>query len=100
MAGISPRQRAILRSLAHSLKPVQHIGKEGITDALVRSVEDALQSRELLKVRVLETAPDAIEEIGQALVGRIAGADLVQIIGRTVVIYRRHPEHPQITLPG
>ena len=100
MAQITPRQRAILKALAHSLRPVQHVGKEGVTDTLVRSVVDALNNRELIKVRVLETAPADAQEIGNELASRIDDASLVQVIGRMLVIYRRHPENPQITLPG
>jgi RNA-binding protein len=100
MAEITPRQRAILKALAHSLRPVQHVGKEGVTDTLVRSVVDALNNRELIKVRVLDTAPADAQETGEELAARIDGANLVQVIGRMLVIYRRHPENPQITLPG
>lgn len=100
MADITPRQRAILKALAHSLNAVQHVGKEGVTDTLVSSVVDALNNRELIKVRVLETAPAGTREIGNELAGRIDGACVVQVIGRMIVLYRRHPEKPQITLPG
>lgn len=97
---LTARQRVHLKSLAHSLKPVQHVGKEGVTDALVRSVEDALQTRELMKVKVLENAPGAARDVADELAGRIAGMHVVQVIGRTVVLYRADPEDPQIRLPG
>jgi RNA-binding protein len=100
MSDLSPRQRAILKALAHSLKAVQHVGKEGVTDTLVRSVVDALNNRELIKVRVLETAPAGAQQIGEELAARIDGASVVQVIGRMIVLYRRHPEKPLITLPG
>jgi RNA-binding protein len=100
MTDLSARQRAILKALAHSLKAVQHVGREGVTDSLVRSVVDALNNRELIKVRVLDTAPGSTREIGEELAGRIDGASVVQVIGRMIVLYRRHPEKPQITLPG
>jgi RNA-binding protein len=59
-----------------------------------------LNTRELLKIRVLETAPADAPELGEQLVARIDGAHLVQVIGRMLVIYRRHPEKPEIRLPG
>ncbi|MDP9348897.1 MAG: ribosome assembly RNA-binding protein YhbY [Gemmatimonadota bacterium] len=96
---LSPRQRAHLRSLAHHLKPVHYIGKEGVTDAGVRAVEDAFNTRELLKVKVLEAAPTNVREAGAELASRIKGAALVQTIGRTAVLYRPHPEKPEIRLP-
>jgi RNA-binding protein len=97
---LTSRQRAHLKSLAHPLKPVLQVGREGLTDAVARSVEDALHTRELLKVRVLEAAPAGAREIGAALAGAIEGAHLVQVIGRTAVLYRPSPEEPQIRLPG
>jgi RNA-binding protein len=86
-------------SLAHPLKPVLHIGKEGVTDAALRSAEAAFNTRELLKVKVLEAAPESPRATGAALAARIETALLVQVIGRTVVLYRPHPERPAIQLP-
>jgi len=97
---LNPKQRAHLRSLAHHLKPVHYIGKEGVTDAALRSVEEAFNTRELLKVKVLEAAPLDVREAGAELAARIEGAELVQTIGRTAVLYRRHPEKPEIRLPA
>lgn len=97
---LTARQRAQLKSLAHPLKPILQIGKEGVTDATARSVEGAFQNRELMKVKVLESAPADAREVGGMLAGAIEGAHLVQVIGRTVVLYRRHPENPEIKLSG
>jgi len=100
MSELTPRQRAHLRSLAHSLKPVTQIGKDGVTDAVANTVEGTFTSRELVKVKVLDTAPQAVAATGANLARRIDGAHLVQVIGRTLVLYRPHPEEPQIKLPG
>jgi len=97
---LTARQRAQLKSLAHPLKPIVQIGREGVTDATARSVEGAFQNRELLKVKVLESAPSDAREVGGMLAGAIPNAHLVQVIGRTVVLYRRHPEKPEIRLSG
>jgi RNA-binding protein len=96
---LKPRQRAHLKSLAHPLKPILQIGREGVTDAVAKTVYDAFHTRELLKVKVLESAPASARETGESLAGGIAGVHLVQVIGRTVVLYRRHPEKPDIKLP-
>lgn len=96
---ITPRQRAHLKSLAHHLKPVLFVGKEGITDQTVRSLEEALNTRELLKVKILEAAPMKAREAGEALAARIDGAVAVQAIGRVAVLYRPDPEKPEIQLP-
>jgi RNA-binding protein len=97
---ITPKQRAHLKSLAHHLKPVVFVGKEGITDQTVRSLEEALNTRELLKVKILEAAPLGTREGTEALAARIDGAVAVQSIGRVGVIYRRHPDKPEIDLPS
>jgi RNA-binding protein len=99
MERLNARQRAHLRALAHPLKPILHIGKEGVTEAAVRTIERAFNTRELLKLKVLEAAPEEARETGDVIAGRIAGAHAVQVIGRTVVLYRRHPEKPVIELP-
>jgi RNA-binding protein len=96
---LTPRQRAHLKSLAHSLKPILQVGKDGVTDAVARTVEDAFQTRELLKVKVLESAPAGAREVGESLAGGLAGVRLVQVIGRTIVLYRPDPEEPAIRLP-
>lgn len=96
---LTPRQRAHLRSLAHHLKPVLFVGKEGITDAAVRGLEEALNTRELLKVKVLEASPMDVREAGNALADRVDGAVVVQTIGRVAVVYRPDPEEPEIKLP-
>ena len=96
---LNPKQRAYLKSLAHPLKPILHIGKEGVSETALRSIEEAFNTRELLKVKVLEGAPARARESAEMLVGGLAGVHLVQVIGRTVVLYRPHLEKPQIQLP-
>ena len=76
------------------------IGKEGVTPEAAQSLEDAFRTRELLKVKVLEAAPEDADETGAALADLVTDAHLVQVIGRTIVLYRRHPEQPEIRLPG
>jgi RNA-binding protein len=100
MAELTSKQRAHLRTLAHSLKPILQVGKEGVTEEVASSVADAFQNRELLKVKVLESAPlDARDAAGE-LTQLVSGAHVVQVIGRTVALYRRHPERPEIRLPA
>ncbi len=96
---LTSKQRAHLRALAHDLDAVLQVGKGGVTDAVIDAVEEALANRELLKVKVLETAPSVAHGTADALESRIDGARVVQVIGRTVVLYRAHPEEPEIALP-
>lgn len=97
---LTSKQRAHLRSLAHTLKPVLQIGTDGVTDAVVRSVEQALSTRELLKIKVLETAPVGAGAAAGALADRVGGAYVPQVIGRTIVLYRPFQDEPEIDLPG
>ena len=100
MDTLTAKQRAHLRSLAHSLKPVLQIGKDGASESAIDAVRDAFNSRELLKVKVLDTAPEDAAATGTRIAAGIDGAALVQVIGRTVVLYRPDPDDPEIVLPG
>jgi RNA-binding protein len=96
---LTTKQRAHLKSLAHPLKPIHHIGREGVTQAAVAAVAEAFNQRELLKVKVQQTSPVGATEAAIELVARLPGVELVQTIGRTLVLYKRHPQTPDITLP-
>ena len=96
---LTAKQRAHLRSLAHHLKAIHQVGKEGITDAGLNAISDAFSTRELVKVKVQEAAPISAREAGSVLTERMPDVEHVQTIGRTVVLYRPHPEKPEIQLP-
>ncbi len=70
-----------------------------MTDAVIESVEEALNNRELLKVRVLENAPLDVEAAADAVAARIPNAHVPQTIGRIFVLYRPFPAAPEIRLP-
>lgn len=99
MDTLTPKQRSHLRSLAHHLKPILHVGKEGASPSSLRTIEDAFNTRELLKLKVLDTAPGSAKETAAEIASSIERVHLVQVIGRTVVLYREHPEKPEIRLP-
>ncbi len=99
MADLTPRQRQHLMALAHELKPIMHVGKGGVDADVARTLLDNFQNRELLKVKVLEASPLSAREAGAELVRQMPSARLVQVIGRTVVLYRQHPDKPEIRLP-
>jgi len=84
-------ERAVFRKAANTLKPIFQIGKEDIGENLIRSVDEALNKRELIKLAVLETsalsARDAAGRLSEAL-----GAEVIQCIGRKFVLYRKKPE--------
>lgn len=99
MDRLTTKQRAHLRSLAHSLKPVLQIGKDGASAAAIDAVRDAFNARELLKVKVLDSAPEDTAATGRRIAAGIDEVELVQVIGRTVVLYRPDPDDPEIALP-
>lgn len=86
---MTSKERAAWRAKANSLEPIIQIGKEGITDNLLTQIDDTLDVRELIKVRVhLETAPQKPREFADAI-GEKLGADIIQVIGGVIVIYRK-----------
>jgi RNA-binding protein len=89
----SPLRRA-LRAAGHHLSPVVHVGKEGVTPAVVQQLSEAMQTHELVKVRVGTESPEDRFETAERL-GKEAGAQIAQILGGTVLAYRRHPERPR-----
>lgn len=95
---ITTKQRAYLRSLANGIETIMQIGKGGITENLVKTVSDALEARELIKLSVLETAPftpkECMAELTEAL-----NCEAVQVIGRRVVLYRESVDNKKIFLP-
>ncbi len=90
-------QRAALRSRANGLKATVQVGKEGVTDAVARTLEQAFTTADLLKVKFLETAPQSAKEAAPMLASRIDGAHVVQTMGRIVTLYREMPEKPRPT---
>ncbi len=94
---ITTKQRAQLRALANPLEVILQVGKGGIIDTLVKQVDDALTARELIKIKVLENAPVNAREAAQELAEK-TGADVVQVIGMKVSLYRRNNKDPKIIL--
>lgn len=97
---ITTKQRAYLRSLANDREPITQIGKNGITDNLIKTVSDALTAHELVKLTVLENCPMTPKEIMPCLCTRLS-CEAVQVIGRKLVVYRRSSkeENQRIVLP-
>jgi RNA-binding protein len=93
------KQRRYLRGLGVALKPTIMVGKEGLSDKLLAAVEDAIAAHELIKVRLLESVDGERKEVARDLAER-AGVELIQVLGRTVLLYRRNDEEPGIELPS
>ncbi len=90
-----PLRRA-LRAAGHHLAPVVQVGKEGVTEPVLRQLDRALVDHELVKVKIGTESPQDRFEAAEALAsGAGAGAHVAQVLGRTVLVYRRHPEKPR-----
>ena len=88
---LSGKEKAALRGEAHHLTAIVHVGKEGVTPTLVRSLDDALRTRELVKVQLGKTVENKARDVANALAME-ATAEVVQVIGRTFTLYRHNPE--------
>lgn len=96
---LSGKQKRFLRGRGHSLKPLVQVGKNGVGEALIRQMDESLNAFELVKVKMLETCPLNRDECAEALIKATGGA-LAQTMGKTMLIYRAHPDDPQLHLPG
>jgi RNA-binding protein len=89
-------QRKALRELANPLRPIVHVGEAGISEAVLRALDDALVRHELVKVRL--HAPDDKKATAQAIADASRAA-LCGVLGHTVIVYRPNPENPRIEIP-
>ncbi len=86
------KERAAWRAKANGLEPLFQIGKGGINDALLKQTDDALRARELIKLKVLlESSPVTPREAADRIAADL-GADVIQVIGGVIVLYRESPE--------
>lgn len=88
---LTSKQRAHLRAEAHHLSASVHLGHQGATPAVVKSVNDALRTHELVKVQLNRTTEATPGDVARQL-AQAAKADVVQVIGRTATLYRENPE--------
>jgi RNA-binding protein len=97
---MTSKERAALRAQANGLDALFHVGKGGVGDTLIAQTDDALRARELIKLKVLtETSPVTPREAAEAPAAA-TGADVVQVIGGVIVLYRYNPElHKPVKKP-
>ena len=88
---LSSRERAELRAKAHHLPVAVHVGHQGITPAIRTTLDDALRTRELVKIQFSKNADVTAKESANDL-AREVQADVVQVIGRTATLFRENPE--------
>lgn len=95
---MTSKQRSYLKSLASNLEPVLQIGKASLTPEMTEAVSEAFNTRELVKINVLKNCMDDPKAIAEALSGRTR-SQVVQVIGRKIVLYKESREHKKIILP-
>lgn len=95
---LTGKQKRYLRSEAHHLNPIFQVGKGGVNDNMVKQIAEALEARELLKVSILQNCDEDKDTVAE-LVVKGTKAELVQVIGSMIVLYKQSKENKQIKLP-
>lgn len=95
---MNSRQRAYLKSLAMTMEPIMQIGKSSLTPEITEAVSEALEARELIKINVLKNCMDDTRILAEALAERTR-SQVVQVIGKKIVLYKPAKKDPKIILP-
>ncbi len=95
---MTSKQRAYLRGLANTIEAIFQIGKGGLSDNLITQLSDALEARELIKISVLETAPDNAKSLANKI-GEATNSTVVQVVGNKITLYRPRKKDSKIVLP-
>jgi len=94
---MNSKQRAYLRGLCNKQDAIFQIGKNGVNDNLLKQLNDTLEVRELIKISILETAPEDINEASSVIASK-TNSEIVQVIGSKICLYREGKK-PKIVLP-
>lgn len=94
---LNSRQRAQLRAMANDMETILQVGKGGINENTVKQVNDALEARELIKLRILETCPTSVRETADSL-AQSTESDVVQVIGTRFILYKESKNNKTIKL--
>lgn len=95
---MTSKQRAYLKGLAMKIEPIINIGKSSLTPELTASTAEAIEKRELIKLHVLKNCDADIKDLANTLAERTK-SQVVQVIGRKIVLYKESKEHKKIELP-
>lgn len=95
---MTSKQRAYLKGLAMTMDPIFQIGKASLTPEVVEAVSEALEARELIKISVLKNCVDYPKEIAETMAERTR-SQVVQVIGKKIVLYRESKNKKKIVLP-
>ncbi|NEU31615.1 ribosome assembly RNA-binding protein YhbY [bacterium LRH843] len=95
---LTGKQKRFLRSKAHHLNPIFQVGKGGVSENMSKQIAEALEVRELIKVSILQNCDEDKHDVATELT-KSTGAELVQVIGQTIVLYKESKEHKELVLP-
>ncbi|MEC0369837.1 ribosome assembly RNA-binding protein YhbY [Paenibacillus chibensis] len=95
---LTGKQKRYLRSLAHHLDPIFQVGKGGTNEQLIKHINEAIEKRELMKISVLNNCLEDKHEIAEELAEKTE-AELVQVIGSTIILYKESKDNKKIELP-
>lgn len=95
---LTGKQKRFLRSLGNEMEPILFVGKEEVTENVIKQADGALGAREFIKGRVLQNCADHPKNIATSL-ATATNAELVQVIGRNFLLYKASQEKPKIELP-
>lgn len=98
IVNLTGKQKRHLRSLGNTLSPLVRLGKSGIDDGVIAALDAALTQHELVKVKINPEFPDGKKDAAERLSTKTRSA-VAQVIGGTILLYRRHPKTPKIRLP-
>ncbi len=96
---MTSKQRAYLRSISNKIDAIFQIGKNGITDNLIKQLDDALEARELIKITVLETAPDSAKGLSFEIAEK-TNSMVVQVLGNKITLFRQKEKDSKIEFPS
>ena len=95
---MTSKQRAYLRGQANTMEPIFQIGKSGLSDNLIKQLYDAIEARELIKITVLETAPDDVKSLAVEIAEK-TNSELIQTIGNKITLFRQKEKNSRYELP-
>ncbi len=95
---MTSKERAYLKGLAQNIDPVLQIGKGGISPEMIGAIDEAIEKRELIKIGVLKNCAEDPKELAQVVAERTK-SQVVQVIGKKIVLYRTAKKNPKIVLP-
>ncbi|MDY0405510.1 ribosome assembly RNA-binding protein YhbY [Virgibacillus sp. 179-BFC.A HS] len=95
---LTGKQKRFLRAKANRIKPIFQVGKSGVNDNMLKQISEALEKRELIKIRILQNNLDDKETVAEQI-RQGTESEIVQIIGNQIVVYKESEDNKQIELP-